>query len=56
MGHATATFNGRIIAEADTYEFVEGNVYVRLHSFHGYASIPCISGYSASYRTGHLTL
>ncbi|CAL8581489.1 hypothetical protein XPA_007179 [Xanthoria parietina] len=27
MGHATATFNGRIIAETDTYEFVEGNVY-----------------------------
>lgn len=27
MPHATATFNGRIIAEADTYEYVEGNVY-----------------------------
>ncbi|KAL8912312.1 MAG: hypothetical protein Q9171_002684 [Xanthocarpia ochracea] len=27
MGHATATFNGKIIAETDTYEFVEGNVY-----------------------------
>lgn len=27
MPHATATFNGKIIAETDTYEFVEGNVY-----------------------------
>ena len=27
MPHATATFNGQVIAEADTYEFVEGNVY-----------------------------
>jgi len=27
MPHATATFNGQIIAEADTYEQVEGNVY-----------------------------
>ncbi|KAL8700276.1 MAG: hypothetical protein Q9224_001040 [Gallowayella concinna] len=34
MGHATATFNGKTIAETDTYEFVEGNVYVR-------ASLPC---------------
>lgn len=27
MPRATATFNGQIIAEADTYEQVEGNVY-----------------------------
>lgn len=27
MPHATATFNGKVIAETDTYEFVEGNVY-----------------------------
>ena len=27
MPHATATFNGQIIAEADDYETVEGNVY-----------------------------
>ena len=27
MPHATATFNGRIIADTDTFEFVEGNVY-----------------------------
>lgn len=27
MPHATATFNGRILAEADNYETVEGNVY-----------------------------
>ncbi|KAI4132127.1 MAG: hypothetical protein LQ338_000881 [Usnochroma carphineum] len=27
MPHATATFNGKIIAETDAYEFVEGNVY-----------------------------
>ena len=27
MPHAIATFNGRVIAEADAYEFVEGNVY-----------------------------
>ncbi|KAL8717459.1 MAG: hypothetical protein Q9225_005298 [Loekoesia sp. 1 TL-2023] len=27
MPHAAATFNGKVIAETDTYEFVEGNVY-----------------------------
>ena len=27
MSHATATFNGQIIAEADNFETVEGNVY-----------------------------
>lgn len=27
MAHATATVNGVIIAETDTYEQVEGNVY-----------------------------
>lgn len=27
MPHATATFNGQIIAEADSYETVEGNIY-----------------------------
>ncbi|KAK0508691.1 hypothetical protein JMJ35_008967 [Cladonia borealis] len=27
MPHATATFNGKVIAEADKWEFVEGNVY-----------------------------
>ena len=29
MPHATATFNGKIIAETDKWEFVEGNIYVR---------------------------
>ena len=28
MPHATATFNGKVIAEADKWEFVEGNIYV----------------------------
>ena len=28
MPHATATFNGKVIAEAENWEFVEGNVYV----------------------------
>ena len=28
MPHATATFNGKIIAEADKWEYVEGNIYV----------------------------
>ena len=27
MSHATATFNGQIIAEADNFETVEGNIY-----------------------------
>ena len=27
MPHATATFNGKTIAETDSFEFVEGNVY-----------------------------
>lgn len=27
MLHATATFNGKVIAETDKWEFVEGNVY-----------------------------
>jgi uncharacterized protein (DUF427 family) len=27
MPHATATFNGKVIAETDKWEFVEGNVY-----------------------------
>ena len=26
--HATATFNGKVIAETDAFESVEGNVYV----------------------------
>jgi len=29
-GKATATVSGRVIAETDEYEFVEGNVYVSL--------------------------
>lgn len=29
MPHATATFNGKVIAETDSFQFVEGNVYVR---------------------------
>ena len=29
MPHATATFNGKVIAEADKWEYVEGNIYVR---------------------------
>ena len=28
MPHATATFNGKVIAETDKWEFVEGNIYV----------------------------
>lgn len=28
MPHATATFNGKVIADTDTWEKVEGNVYV----------------------------
>jgi hypothetical protein len=31
-GKATATVSGRIIAETDEYEEVEGNVYVRFES------------------------
>ncbi|KAL9585394.1 MAG: hypothetical protein Q9212_001547 [Teloschistes hypoglaucus] len=27
MSHATATFNGQVIAESDTYQTVEGNIY-----------------------------
>lgn len=27
MPHATATFNGKVIAEADKWEYVEGNIY-----------------------------
>lgn len=27
MPHATATFNGHLIAETDAYEYVEGNAY-----------------------------
>lgn len=27
MSHATAIFNGQIIAESDSYETVEGNIY-----------------------------
>ncbi|KAI4163955.1 MAG: hypothetical protein LQ342_002452 [Letrouitia transgressa] len=27
MGRATAIFNGTVIAQADSYQFVEGNVY-----------------------------
>lgn len=27
MPHATAIFNGQVIAEADSFETVEGNVY-----------------------------
>ena len=30
MPHATATFNGKVIARTDSFEFVEGNVYVRV--------------------------
>lgn len=30
MPHATATFNGKVIAEADQYEIVENNIYVSL--------------------------
>ena len=28
MPHATATFNGKVIAETDAWEIVEGNIYV----------------------------
>jgi len=30
MPHATATVNGTVIADADSYEVVEGNIYVLL--------------------------
>ena len=30
MSHATATLNGKVIAEADNFQTVEGNIYVRL--------------------------
>jgi len=30
MGHASASINGTVIAETDTWENVEGNVYVGL--------------------------
>lgn len=30
MSHATATLNGKVIAEAESYQTVEGNIYVRL--------------------------
>jgi hypothetical protein len=33
MPHATATFNGKVIAEADSWEYVEGNIYVRRPQF-----------------------
>ena len=29
MPHATATVNGITVAETDTYEVVDGNIYVR---------------------------
>ncbi|MCJ1278004.1 hypothetical protein MMC21_005818 [Puttea exsequens] len=32
MPHATATFNGKVIAETDKWEFVEGNIYFPLDS------------------------
>ena len=28
MPHATATLNGKVIAETDHWEYVEGNIYV----------------------------
>lgn len=28
MPHATATFNGKVIADTDAWETVDGNVYV----------------------------
>lgn len=33
MPHATATFNGKIIAETDKLEKVENNIYVRILLF-----------------------
>jgi hypothetical protein len=30
MPHATATVNGVVVAETDTWEVVDGNIYVRL--------------------------
>jgi hypothetical protein len=30
MPHATAKVNGTVIADADSYEVVEGNIYVGL--------------------------
>ncbi|MCJ1235005.1 hypothetical protein MMC14_002969 [Varicellaria rhodocarpa] len=32
MSHATATLKGKFIAEADSYETVEGNIYFPLSS------------------------
>lgn len=34
MPHATATFNGQVIAETDTWENVEGNIYVRMNTLY----------------------
>jgi hypothetical protein len=31
MPHATASVNGVVVAETDTYEVVDGNIYVRQH-------------------------
>jgi hypothetical protein len=33
MPHATATVNGVLVAETDSYEVVDGNIYVLLGSF-----------------------
>ena len=30
MPHATATVNGIVVAETDSYEVVDGNIYVRM--------------------------
>ena len=34
MPKATATVNGHTVAETDSYELVEGNIYVRTPSSH----------------------
>lgn len=39
MPHATATFNGKVIAEADAFEQVEGNVYFPPDSVKGKAAL-----------------
>jgi hypothetical protein len=36
MPHATATVNGVQVAETDTYEVVDGNIYVCTHISHAF--------------------
>lgn len=47
MPHATATVNGIVVAETDSYEVVDGNIYVRITPFTTYLpTYPAISSLS----------